>query len=408
VSLPQTVNHYGGTLPHSSQCSQQGMGMYHMPPGVSQPSHSPVSTSSYTFPRNSSPHMVQRYGDDMQMHLQNQQLHQQQQQQQQQQQSVNYPNYNKKPIRSALKGSKLQQQQAEQQQKDLQQQHHQQQLALQHRHNKQMHNQQMLFKEQLEEKIQQRQRSGDYTTSGDLAKGTPPKVAPKPVLKKKPGGGVAFIGENKENYVPVRGSPLPRPPHGHHEDPDYDNLHSDDSSDEEIHYREDDHCLAAKVARQDSLAKFLNNRPDKTDLIERNIIHYKSEEERLADRKIIGNKLNRRLSLRPSAEELEQKNILHTQTLEEMRKEREERKQVLNRKLSFRPTVEELKEKKILRFNEYKECNDAAEMDRRADKPWTRLTPRDKAMIRKELNDFKSTEMEVHEDSRHLTRFHRP
>lgn len=33
---------------------------------------------------------------------------------------------------------------------------------------------------------------------------------------------------------------------------------------------------------------------------------------------------------------------------------------------------------------------------------------RDKASIRKELNDFKSLEMEVHEDSRHLTRFHKP
>ena len=197
VSLPQTVNHYGGTLPHSSQCAHHhGMGMYHLPPGVSQPSHSPVSTSSYTFPRNSSPHMVQRYGDDMQMHNQHQQhqqhlQHQQYQQQQQPQQSINYPNYNKKPIRSALKGSKLQQQQqqaAEQQQRDLQQQQHQQQMALQHRHQQQMQNHQMLFKEQLEEKIQQRQRSGDYSTTGELHKATPPKVAPKPVLKKKPGG----------------------------------------------------------------------------------------------------------------------------------------------------------------------------------------------------------------------------
>lgn len=47
----------------------------------------------------------------------------------------------------------------------------------------------------------------------------------------------------------------------------------------------------------------------------------------------------------------------------------------------------------------------AHEYDRRADKPWTRLTPRDKAAIRKELNDFKSTEMEVHEESKHLTRY---
>jgi len=40
----------------------------------------------------------------------------------------------------------------------------------------------------------------------------------------------------------------------------------------------------------------------------------------------------------------------------------------------------------------------------RADKPWTRLTPEDKAAIRKELNEFKSREMEVHEDSRQYTR----
>ena len=34
-----------------------------------------------------------------------------------------------------------------------------------------------------------------------------------------------------------------------------------------------------------------------------------------------------------------------------------------------------------------------------------RLTPKDKASIRKELNDYKSNEMDVHEDSRHLTRY---
>lgn len=74
------------------------------------------------------------------------------------------------------------------------------------------------------------------------------------------------------------------------------------------------------------------------------------------------------------------------------------------RKLSFRPTVEELKEKKIIRFNDYIEVTQAQDYDRRADKPWTRLTPKDKAAIRKELNEFKSSEMAVHEGSRHLTR----
>ena len=32
----------------------------------------------------------------------------------------------------------------------------------------------------------------------------------------------------------------------------------------------------------------------------------------------------------------------------------------------------------------------------------------DKANIRKELNDYKSAEMDVHDDSRHLTRCHTP
>ena len=43
--------------------------------------------------------------------------------------------------------------------------------------------------------------------------------------------------------------------------------------------------------------------------------------------------------------------------------------------------------------------------DRRAEKPWTRLTPQDKAAIRKELNEFKSTEMEVHQESKQYTRY---
>lgn len=112
--------------------------------------------------------------------------------------------------------------------------------------------------------------------------------------------------------------------------------------------------------------------------------------------------------MRPTQEELEERNILKKQSAAEEKKMKEEKKRMLLRKLSFRPTVEELKEKKIIRFNDYIEVTQAHEYDRRADKPWTRLTPKDKAAIRKELNEFKSSEMEVHEDSRHLTRFHRP
>ena len=66
------------------------------------------------------------------------------------------------------------------------------------------------------------------------------------------------------------------------------------------------------MRRQDSLARFLNNRPGKRELIDRNILPVKSEKEIQDDRNIIGVRLNRRLSLRPTAEELEDKNILHS------------------------------------------------------------------------------------------------
>lgn len=76
-----------------------------------------------------------------------------------------------------------------------------------------------------------------------------------------------------------------------------------------------------------------------------------------------------------------------------------------NFQLSFRPTIKELKEQQIIQFADYVEVTQAEVYDRKTDKPWTRLTPSDKAMIRKELNDFKATEMDVHEESRVFTRF---
>nr|CAD7397571.1 unnamed protein product [Timema cristinae] len=162
--------------------------------------------------------------------------------------------------------------------------------------------------------------------------------------------------------------------------------------------------LAAKIARKDSLALKLALRPNRQELIARNIIHEESENDRSESKEAIGARLIRRLSMRPTQEELEERNILKKQSAAEEKKLKEEKKRMLLRKLSFRPTVEELKEKKIIRFNDYIEVTQAHEYDRRADKPWTRLTPKDKAAIRKELNEFKSSEMEVHEDSRHLTR----
>ena len=48
------------------------------------------------------------------------------------------------------------------------------------------------------------------------------------------------------------------------------------------------------------------------------------------------------------------------------------------------------------------------EYDRTGDKPWTRLTPQDKASIRAELNEFKQSEMVVHEQSKQFTRYLSP
>uniref|UniRef100_T1I431 Uncharacterized protein n=1 Tax=Rhodnius prolixus TaxID=13249 RepID=T1I431_RHOPR len=213
-------------------------------------------------------------------------------------------------------------------------------------------------------------------------------------FRKRPvrfGLSLACTVENKENARPA--------------DPDTDG--SDSSGDGPVLYRDDDpeSRLAAKIARKDSLALKLALRPDRQELIDRNILQVQSEKERQENKEAVGARLIRRLSMRPTQEELEDRNILKSNGLEDFCLY-EQNQTLLT--VIFRPTVEELKEKKIIRFNDYIEVTQAHDYDRRADKPWTRLTPKDKAAIRKELNEFKSSEMEVHQESRHLTRFHRP
>ncbi|KAG8451243.1 hypothetical protein GDO86_003469 [Hymenochirus boettgeri] len=175
---------------------------------------------------------------------------------------------------------------------------------------------------------------------------------------------------------------------------------------EEEDEEEETSSLANKVKRKDTLAMKLNGRmgPKETSTE----LPHRSREEWNQIKQQIGSQLNRRLSQRPTAEELEQRNILQQKNEADRLAEKREIKRRLTRKLSQRPTVAELLERKILRFNEYVEVTDAHDYDRRADKPWTKLTPADKAAIRKELNEFKSSEMAVHEESRHYTRFHRP
>ncbi|KAJ0000249.1 hypothetical protein NQD34_012091 [Periophthalmus magnuspinnatus] len=199
------------------------------------------------------------------------------------------------------------------------------------------------------------------------------------------------------------------------EDSDSDGpvLYKDEDSDEEEEDEPPLSALASRVKRKDTLALKLNNRscaPNRDRFIQErhNNLTWQSREQWEAIRTQIGTALTRRLSQRPTAEELEQRNILHPKNQADRQAEVREIKRRLTRKLSERPTVAELQARKILRFHEYVEVTDAQDYDRRADKPWTKLTPADKAAIRKELNDYKSTEMEVHEESRIYTRFHRP
>lgn len=56
--------------------------------------------------------------------------------------------------------------------------------------------------------------------------------------------------------------------------------------------------------------------------------------------------------------------------------------------LNQRPTVDELRDRKILiRFSDYVEVAKAQDYDRRADKPWTRLSAADKVCICVEHRD---------------------
>lgn len=91
---------------------------------------------------------------------------------------------------------------------------------------------------------------------------------------------------------------------------------SDDSNDGPIHYRDDESNmseesrLALKVARKESLSLKLSLRPDRQELINRNILQLQTENERQEAKEAIGARLIRRLSMRPTQEELEERNIL--------------------------------------------------------------------------------------------------
>ena len=99
--------------------------------------------------------------------------------------------------------------------------------------------------------------------------------------------------------------------------------------------------------------------------------------------------MTRRLSQRPSLHEVRDRGIITLKSNKEKQEERENIKRELSRRLSQRPSVAALKKKKIIKFEEYVDVYEVSYVDRRAEKPWTKLTQQDKAAIRKELNEYK-------------------
>lgn len=85
-----------------------------------------------------------------------------------------------------------------------------------------------------------------------------------------------------------------------------------DSNDGPILYRDEPvgETRAAKIARKESLSLKLALRPDRQELINRNILRIQAENEQSETKEAIGARLIRRLSMRPTAEELVERNIL--------------------------------------------------------------------------------------------------
>jgi phosphatase and actin regulator 3 len=140
--------------------------------------------------------------------------------------------------------------------------------------------------------------------------------------------------------------------------------HNSDSEHNENEYSssDDDNDETKKrfvnVKRNDSLARFLKDRPLPNELYEKHIL-VKPVDERRNERETIETKLERKLSLRPTPEELEARNILRAKTQAELIAEKEEKKRYLIRKLSFRPSIQG----KQIRFYEMKPSELTTDID---------------------------------------------
>lgn len=112
--------------------------------------------------------------------------------------------------------------------------------------------------------------------------------------------------ENKENTRPYGAQNGAAGTVHEHDDDD------SDSNDGPILYRDDPVGTdrAAKIARKESLSLKLALRPDRQELINRNILRLQTENDQQETKEAIGARLIRRLSMRPTAEELVERNIL--------------------------------------------------------------------------------------------------
>uniref|UniRef100_A0A7E4ZTD0 Phosphatase and actin regulator n=1 Tax=Panagrellus redivivus TaxID=6233 RepID=A0A7E4ZTD0_PANRE len=232
-------------------------------------------------------------------------------------------------------------------------------------------------------------RWGSSVADTDLPRSTNPLIASK--IVPRPSMSDSHSNDDMKMQTDDSGSD------GDNERENTEDESSEDNEDEPMPTS----SLASRIMRKDTMARKLDA-PDPVD----DVPNQTADERRKIMQKV-SLKLERKLSERPLAEELEQRNILKAELAERISRENmEATRKMLLRKLSFRPTIQELKDKQIIKFSDYVEVTEAEEYDRKSDRPWTRLTPAEKALIRKELNDFKA-EMDVHADSRIYTRFHR-
>ncbi|KAI4539201.1 hypothetical protein MG293_010593, partial [Ovis ammon polii] len=183
-----------------------------------------------------------------------------------------------------------------------------------------------------------------FTTKDELGKAAPRLLTP------------GLMGESSEDEGQ-------REYQANDSDSDGPILYTDDDDDEdEDEDGSGESALASKIRRRDTLAIKLGNRPSKKELEDKNILQCTSEEERQEIRQQIGTKLVRKTCHHEAVNGLLNYPFFF-----------------ILLQLSLRPTVAELQARRILRFNEYVEVTDSPDYDRRADKPWARLTPADKA-----------------------------